>query len=239
MPSEFTSNLNKFKISTTESSATKYPRDRLVRESGIFDDVNVSQAEKERAFNDTLDQDSAENELNFRRRSNIMDKFTEDSSARGIIKRKEMKDMSFEAYNNSLRARGKPEITREEWDKQFPKRDTQEGLQFVSKGKIRPPKPTLTDRIRTVEAKNGFSGIVSKETKFMVGEKGAEFVEVIPLQNKNRPVMDLGFNMGFRLGKSTKKDNLVDFDMFNPTGKKKNKQGTKNSKSDFDFFNVF
>jgi hypothetical protein len=239
MPTEFTKNMDKFRISTSDDgSVTKYPRERLMSESGAFDDP-FPHEQKEKFFGETSDADHEENELNFRRRSNLMDRFTEDRSARGIIERKDNRDLAFELFNNSLLAKGKPEITREEFDSGFTKRDTQEGLQFVTKGKIRPPKPTVTDRIRTVEAKKGFSGIVKKETKFIVGEQGAEFVEVIPLQNKNRPIMDLGFNMGFRMGKNTKKNSIVDFDMFNPTGKKKNRQGTRNSKSDFDFFKVF
>ena len=235
--SEFSKNLDKFKISTRDNSVTSYPRDSLLRGSGFYDDENISEEKKEFVFNKTLEEDSEENERNFTIRSNLMDRFTEDNSASGIIKRKETKDMSFEAYNNSLRSQGKPEVTREEFESGFHVRDRKTGLEYITnKNKIRPPKPKLTDRIRTVEAKNGYSGIVKKRTKFVAGEKGAEFVEVIPLQNKDRPVMDLGLNLGFKLGKNTRKQKVVDFDFFNG---KKTKQSTRNNKTDFNFFEVF
>jgi len=235
--SEFSKNLDKFRISTREDSASTLPRDRLMRESGIFDNPDVTEADKEEFFTETLNADDEENELNFRRRSNIMDRFTEDQSARGIIKRKENKDMAFEAFNASMRLKGRPEKTRKEFDSGFTERDTQEGLQFIKKGKIRPPKPNVLDRVRTVKAKKGFSGIVKKETKFIVGENGSEFVEVIPLENDNRPVLDLGLNLGFKLGKTTRTRKTVDFDFFNEP---KKKQATRSkNKQDFDFFEVY
>ena len=85
-------------------------------------------------------------------------------------------------------------------------------------------------------AENNFTGIVKKRTSFMVAEDGAEFVEVIPLQNKHRPVMDLGLNFGYKLGKNTRKQKVVDFDLFNG---KETKQSTRSNKTDFDFFSVF
>ena len=85
-------------------------------------------------------------------------------------------------------------------------------------------------------AKDGFNGIVKKQTSFTVAENGAEFVEVIPLQNNDRPVMDLGLNMGYKLGKNTRKQKVVDFDLFNG---KKSKQSTRDNKTNFDFFKVY
>lgn len=241
MPTDFVKNLDKFRIGGKTlhgSEVTDHPRERLMSESGIFNDPHVTEEDKEEFFMETLDADDEETKLNSERRSNIMDRFTEDRSARGIIERKENREMAFEAFNASMRSQGRPEQTREEFDSGFtPPKNKQEGLQFVSKGKIRPPKPTLTDRIRTIEAKKGFSGIVKKETKFMVGEDGAEFVEVIPLQNDHRPVMDLGLNLGFKLGKTTRTKKVVDFDFFNEP---KKKQATRSKKKqDFDFFGVY
>ncbi len=236
MPTDFVSNLDKFKIGTVKK-ATSFPRDKLMRESGIFDDPSVTEEDKSEFFDETLDADSSENDLNFRRRSNLMDRFTEDRSARGIIERKDNRDLAFQAFNQSMRTQGRPEQTRTEFDSGFTKTDTKEGLQFVERGKIRPPKPTVTDRIRTVEARKGFSGIVKKETSFMVGEDGAEFVEVIPLQNKDRAVLDLGLNLGYKLGKTTRRKKVVDFDFFNNP---KKKQATRSrNKTDFDFFSVY
>ncbi len=88
-----------------------------------------------------------------------------------------------------------------------------------------------------VEAKNGFSGLITKPTRFLVGEDGAEFVSVTP-HKKNRPIMDLGLEMmnNTRLPRKKGKNLDFNFDMGNIMGGSSKKK--KKSANPFDF-NLF
>lgn len=191
---EFTSKLDKFQIGSKEK-VTGYPRDEIVRKSGLYDNDNISEKAKERIFYNTNNADKKESDLHSLSKSNIMDYYTEDNTATGIANRKDMKEFAFMAYNNSLRSKGKPEVTKEKFEEKLEKgwskegyksktnEEKREGLQFISAKGIRPPKPTTLDRIRIIKAEKGFKGIVKKETTFKVAEHDKpEFVSVVPLK---------------------------------------------------------
>ena len=186
---DFRSKLDKFQIGSGESKVTGYPRDEIVRKSGLYDNVNISEKAKERIFYNTNNADQKESDLHSLSKSNIMDYYTEDNTATGIANRKNMRELAFMAFNNSLRSKGKPEVTKEKFEADLKSSKTneekKEGLQFISAKGIRPPKPTTLDRIRIIEAEKGFKGIVKKETIIKVAEHDKpEFVSVVPLKKK-------------------------------------------------------
>lgn len=194
---DFRHKLDKFQIGSS-SKVTGYPREEIVRKSGFYSNGNISEKAKKRIFYNTYNADVNESELHSLIKGNIMDYYTEDNTATGIANRKDMREFAFNAYNNSLRSKGKPEVTKEKFEEELEKgwskegyksktnKEKKEGLQFISAKGIRPPKPTTLDRIRTIEAENGFNGIIKKETTFKVAEHNKpEFVSVIPLLPKS------------------------------------------------------
>jgi hypothetical protein len=185
---DFRSKLDKFQIGSGESKVTGYPRMKLIKEAGFYDN-DISDENKTVAEVSTYKADQKENNLHSLSKSNIMDYYTEDNTATGIANRKDMRELAFMAFNNSLRSKGKPEVTKEKFEADLKSSKTneekKEGLQFISAKGIRPPKPTMLDRIRIIEAEKGFKGIVKKETTFKVAEHDKpEFVSVVPLKKK-------------------------------------------------------
>ena len=130
---EFTSKLDKFQIGSKEK-VTGYPRDEIVRKSGLYDNVNISEKAKERIFYNTNNADQKESDLHSLSKSNIMDYYTEDNTATGIANRKNMRELAFMAFNNSLRSKGKPEVTKEKFEADLKSSKTneekKEGLQL-------------------------------------------------------------------------------------------------------------
>ncbi len=186
---DFRSKLDKFQIGSGESKVTGYPRMKLIKEAGFYDN-DISDENKTVAEVSTYKADQKENNLHSLSKSNIMDYYTEDNTATGIANRKDMRELAFMAFNNSLRSKGKPEVTKEKFEADLKSSKTneekKEGLQFISAKGIRPPKPTMLDRIRIIEAEKGFKGIVKKETTFKVAEHDKpEYVSVVPLDEPN------------------------------------------------------
>jgi len=185
---DFSSKLDKFQIGG-DRHTIGYPRNEIVRKTGFYDNDNISRKGKERIFDNTQNADQKESDLQHLSKSNIMDYYTEDNTATGIANRKAMRELAFMALNNSLRSKGKPEVTKEKFEADLKSSKTneekKEGLQFISAKGIRPPKPTMLDRIRIIEAEKGFNGIVKKETIIKVAEHDKpEFVSVVPLKKK-------------------------------------------------------
>jgi hypothetical protein len=185
---DFRSKLDKFQIGGDRHSK-HYPREQIVKKSGFYDNDNITAEEIEAKFWEAYNADQKENNLHSLSKSNIMDYYTEDNTATGIANRKDMRELAFMAFNNSLRSKGKPEVTKEKFEADLKSSKTneekKEGLQFISAKGIRPPKPTMLDRIRIIEAEKGFKGIVKKETTFKVAEHDKpEFVSVVPLKKK-------------------------------------------------------
>lgn len=58
--------------------------------------------------------------------------------------------------------------------------------------KIRPKRPTQQQRTRTIPARKGFHGNISRPTKFLVGEHGSEHVDISPIK-KNKSMYDFDF----------------------------------------------
>ena len=186
---DFRSKLDKFQIGSGESKVTGYPRMKLIKEAGFYDNDNINDENKTVAEVSTYNADHKESDLHSLSKSNIMDYYTEDNTATGIANRKAMRELAFMALNNSLRSKGKPEVTKEKFEADLKSSKTneekKEGLQFISAKGIRPPKPTMLDRIRIIEAEKGFNGIVKKETIIKVAEHDKpEFVSVVPLKKK-------------------------------------------------------
>lgn len=102
---------------------------------------------------------------------------------------------------------------------------------------------TDVDNDPTTFAKGGFFGMVNKKRKFVVGEKGMEFVNVMPKNNM------FEFARGMKKTKNKAKNNMFDVsfnsknnsdNIFNPMVSKKSKgKKRKKANNDFDFLSGF